>query len=66
MPGKFSWDEIAAKYPAVISLVTSIASAVSAAKSDGKLSGEEIGQVLAIAGPPLGKLIDEVIEDLKD
>lgn len=64
--GKITWDEIANKFPAVMSLVNSIQQAVTAAQVDGKLSGEELGGILAVAGPPLGKLVDEVIADAAD
>lgn len=64
--GSFTWDEIVAKFPAVIDLVNSIAAAVKQAQTDGKLSGTEIGDLLAMAGPKLGRLVDEVIADLQD
>lgn len=65
-PKKLTFEEILSKFPAVMSLVNSIQTELASAQVDGKLSGEELGKVLAVAGPPLGKLVDEIVADLND
>lgn len=64
--GKITWDEIASKFPAVMDLVSAIQNGIAAANADGKLSGEEMGNLLAVVGPKLGKLVDQVIADAAD
>ena len=64
--GTFTWDEIVAKFPVVVELVNSIASGIKEAQLDGKMTGVEIGDLLAMAAPKLGKLVDDVIADLAD
>jgi fumarylacetoacetate (FAA) hydrolase family protein len=64
--GTFSWDEIIEKFPEVILLVNTIAKGVKDANLDGKVTGAEMGDLLALVSPKIGRLVDAVIVDLQD
>jgi hypothetical protein len=64
--GKLDWDEIQAKFPALVMLFTTVQEAIRDAQVDGKLTGEEYGNITAVAAPQLGRLYDQIAQDLKD
>jgi hypothetical protein len=64
--GKITWDEIANKFPAVMKLVTDLQAGVAAAQIDGKVTGAEMGDLMAVAAPQVGRLVDEIIADAAD
>jgi hypothetical protein len=64
--GKFTITEAVEKFPTVMELINTIADGVEQAELDGKVTGAEMGDLMAIAFPKLGRLVDEIIADCKD
>jgi hypothetical protein len=64
--GSFTWDEIIEKFPVVVDIVNTIAKGINDAEIDGKVTGAEMGDLMALVAPKVGRLVDSVIADLAD
>ena len=59
-------SEIIDKFPALIAIFNAVVEGVKEAQVDGKVSAEELGTIVGGVMRPLGRLVDEVIQDIND